>query len=722
MKKRNRIAALVLGTSMMFSTLPVSVLAVEQPNQNRGGVSDQNTEQSFDDDSSFVTENTELTSNASQGVTDEANQTNVAEATINGKLQQFTTLQEALNANDVTSVKLLKDTRENVTIEKGKNVILDLNGYTLNGGTVSQKPALMNNGTVVIVDSSNTNAGTIKREDTPKTGAYYTIQNEGTMTIKAGTVNNNSGQTPPKWAGSSLIANSVKSGSNAVLNIEGGVISQDNFIAVKNDEYGAVLNITGGTISSKTQAVQNWATANISGGVLTGAITTWTYDNTSATTTVTGGTIKGEFQAVKYGKDVTNVNKPVVKIQQGNTGTVPLISGSFEVGVHNTQDFKPTEGAGEVSVSAGYFTSNPNEYVASNYYVVQSDKPEYTYMVTNENPGKAPVITTEEVSATVSKDFEGKEEDKNAVNSLLTSKAPVVNGVSDVLTDTGKNAILNAAGVTDDEKNNANKPIEIEIKAEVEVVQADLQNNELTFEVTPVAKVTVNGQDKQKEVPVNNSYLNGQEIAVKLPVPTDFTVKEIVHTSDTAATEHFHETGNKTFTLKDGYAELSISHFSTLKLSDKITANFGSGSGGATVKLNPVYRAYNPNNGEHLYTVDEKEYKHVASVGWDAEGVAFMAEEEKNGQALYRVYNPNSGLHHYTLDEKEKNTLVSFGWHDEKVAWYTSKKPQSAPVYRVYNPNDGNHHYTMNKQEKDVLVSYGWQDEGLAFRTAPIEK
>ncbi len=150
--------------------------------------------------------------------------------------------------------------------------------------------------------------------------------------------------------------------------------------------------------------------------------------------------------------------------------------------------------------------------------------------------------------------------------------------------------------------------------------------------------------------------------------------------------------------------------------------NSGSGSGGATVKLNPVYRAYNPNNGEHLYTVDEKEYKHVASVGWDAEGVAFMAEEEKNGQALYRVYNPNSGLHHYTLDEKEKNTLVSLGWHDEKVAWYTSKKPQSAPVFRVYNPNDGNHHYTMNKQEKDVLVSYGWQNEGIAFRTAPIEK
>ena len=620
---------------------------------------------------------------------------------------------------NVTSVKLIKDTSENVTIAKDKNITLDLNGHTLNGGTVKGTPALMNNGTVVIVDSSNTNAGTIKREDTSKTTTYYTIQNEGTMTIKAGTVNNNSGQTPPEWAGSSLIANSVKSGSNAVLNIEGGVISQDNFIAVKNDEYGAVLNITGGTISSKTQAVQNWATANISGGVLTGAITTWTYESTNATTTVKGGTIKGNFEVVKY--DNNTVNKPVLKIQQENKNTVPYINGTFKIGV-NGDFFTPSADAATVSVSAGYFTFDPSNYVALNCAVEKSDNSAYTHMVKNDNPGEAPVIATEKVSATVSTNFEGKEEDKNTVTSLLNTKTPTVKGVKNVLTETGEDAILNAAGVTEDEKNNADNLIKIEIDAEVEVVQADLQNNELTFEVTPVAKVTVNGKDKQKEVPVNNSYLNGQEIAVKLPVPADFTVKEIVHTSDTAATEYFHETGNKTFTLKDGYAELSISHFSTLKLSDKITANSGSGSGGATVKLNPVYRAYNPNNGEHLYTLDEKEYKHVASVGWDAEGVAFMAEEEKNGQALYRVYNPNSGLHHYTLDEKEKNTLVSLGWRDEKVAWYTSKKPQSAPVFRVYNPNDGNHHYTMNKQEKDVLVSLGWQDEGLAFRTAPIEK
>ncbi|MDO4663690.1 MAG: hypothetical protein Q4A59_02270 [Erysipelotrichaceae bacterium] len=148
----------------------------------------------------------------------------------------------------------------------------------------------------------------------------------------------------------------------------------------------------------------------------------------------------------------------------------------------------------------------------------------------------------------------------------------------------------------------------------------------------------------------------------------------------------------------------------------------GSGGGGGSIqKLSRVYRAYNPNNGEHLYTLDEKEYKHVTSLGWHDEGVAFMAETEKNGQALYRVYNPNSGLHHYTSDENEKNMLVSLGWDEEGIAWYASNKPQSAPVYRVYNPNDGQHHYTMDGHEKDVLVSLGWTYEGIAFKTAPIE-
>lgn len=142
--------------------------------------------------------------------------------------------------------------------------------------------------------------------------------------------------------------------------------------------------------------------------------------------------------------------------------------------------------------------------------------------------------------------------------------------------------------------------------------------------------------------------------------------------------------------------------------------------------LDSVYRAYNPNNGEHFYTLDQKEFKYITSIGWNDEGIAFMAEGKTSGQGLcqplYRVYNPNSGLHHYTIDENEKNVLVSLGWHDEKIAWYASTKPMHYPVYRLYNPNDGHHLYTMDQHEKEVLDSIGWDYEGIAFRTAPIEK
>lgn len=133
-----------------------------------------------------------------------------------------------------------------------------------------------------------------------------------------------------------------------------------------------------------------------------------------------------------------------------------------------------------------------------------------------------------------------------------------------------------------------------------------------------------------------------------------------------------------------------------------------------------VYRAYNPNNGEHLYTANYDEFRTITNIGWHDEGIAFMTESAKDGNPLYRVYNPNNGLHHYTIDENEKNVLVSLGWKDEDVTMYTSKKPQCAAVFRVYNPNGGQHHYTKDANERNVLVSLGWKDEGIAFRTAEI--
>ncbi len=37
---------------------------------------------------------------------------------------------------------------------------------------------------------------------------------------------------------------------------------------------------------------------------------------------------------------------------------------------------------------------------------------------------------------------------------------------------------------------------------------------------------------------------------------------------------------------------------------------------------------------------------------------------------MYRLYNPNTGEHLYTGSKREGNKLVDVGWNDEGIGWY----------------------------------------------------
>lgn len=129
----------------------------------------------------------------------------------------------------------------------------------------------------------------------------------------------------------------------------------------------------------------------------------------------------------------------------------------------------------------------------------------------------------------------------------------------------------------------------------------------------------------------------------------------------------------------------------------------------------PVYRLYNPNSGEHFYTMDYNELAALVRMGWNDEGMAWRSQAD--GIPVYRLYNPNAGDHHYTTDEHEREFLMEQGWNDEGVSWNAASTSPEKEVYRLYNPNavTGTHHFTTNAKERDVLVSYGWNDEGKAF-------
>ena len=304
----------------------------------------------------------------------------------------YASLQAAVTAaqdNVQTTIVLNANTNENVEIPAGKNIVLDLNGYTLDGGTTSGTPALMNNGTVVIQDNSAAGTGTIKRSDNGPSGTYYTIRNEGTMTIEGGNVNNNAG-SPTQWSGSSLIANGVS--QTATLNISGGTISQDNFIAVKNDEKGT-LNITGGTISSQTQAVQNWCEASISGGRLTGAVTTWAYASYDGETTISGSAyIDGDVGVYWYGGNNSNTTQdgvqPKVTIEGGSI-TGNLIKAVNENNVNQSVDPDQLTDKATISVKGGNFGRPVNAFYLDDSLNVELVKPSqqdtpYSYYPTVE--------------------------------------------------------------------------------------------------------------------------------------------------------------------------------------------------------------------------------------------------------------------------------------------------------------------------------------------------
>ena len=129
-----------------------------------------------------------------------------------------------------------------------------------------------------------------------------------------------------------------------------------------------------------------------------------------------------------------------------------------------------------------------------------------------------------------------------------------------------------------------------------------------------------------------------------------------------------------------------------------------------------VYRLYNPNTGEHLYTPDRNEYNVLGTIGWQQENVGFISLGLSENP-IYRVYNPNAGDHHYTTNYGEVQNLVSLGWEYESIVAYGGPE-ENEPVYRVYNPNAkgaGAHHFTSDKNERDTLISWGWKDEGIAW-------
>ena len=75
--------------------------------------------------------------------------------------------------------------------------------------------------------------------------------------------------------------------------------------------------------------------------------------------------------------------------------------------------------------------------------------------------------------------------------------------------------------------------------------------------------------------------------------------------------------------------------------------------------------------GMHSYLTDIGELHVVTENGWRFEGIAFHAGGDV---PVYRMYNPGNGDHVFTVEETEKDYLELHGWSPEGVAFYAVRK------------------------------------------------
>ena len=65
-----------------------------------------------------------------------------------------------------------------------------------------------------------------------------------------------------------------------------------------------------------------------------------------------------------------------------------------------------------------------------------------------------------------------------------------------------------------------------------------------------------------------------------------------------------------------------------------------------------MYRMFNDATGEHLYTTSVNERNElVLHYGWTYEGIGWTGPV-KSATPVYRVYDPESGEHHYTVNRQ----------------------------------------------------------------------
>lgn len=560
---------------------------------------------------------------------------NKSENTLTVKGGSFTDVATAVKyAENNATIKVAQDTTSDVVVPADKTITLDLNGHKIVNSSTAQdntvadnlrKHTITNNGTLTIMDSVGTgvvdnvshgraalyNAGTISEikggkftrsvdnstdASSAKGNSYYVVENKEGATITA----ISAGDFLAVGKFSSLFRN-----GGTIGEISGGTFTQDGFIAFKNE--GTVNKISGGTFSSKDEScIQNWGTiGEICGGAITaGSIGIWNfssdkYSSAGKVTNISGGEIKGTTAAIRlndYDATYLNPTKPSSTNRASATISGGKINGVLQVNANTT-----------LTITGGYFTTDPTAYLAQDKGLVDSDLAGYykigdsTVNVDTKVKAGDPSVSVPDNSGLNKVDIENAAKSQATQTSLAKAASSLTSDQSIVGTEEDAKKALG-------DKVQGNQPITVVVQPYLDVKVVEVNNDAAAMSVyisalyNVIATTDPNNIRLPKEGENNANAVILKEkqdmsvskpVTIKLPLPSNFDTAgnklSIKHTKGNGSIEYY--TGTVTTDENNNkFVTFTTNGFSPFVIY-AASANVASIGDGANQKVYPTLQA-----------------------------------------------------------------------------------------------------------------------------------
>ena len=465
------------------------------------------------------------------------------------------------------AVTLLKDTAENVVIPADKMLTIDLAGHKLtnvNSHTIFNKGTLTINGNKGTVDNVTNGTAAVyndvmgkvtinggsytrsaeasKDENNSGGNSWYVIHNYGIMNINKGTFKFSDTNV---GAFSSLIHNGWYDGSkntaqkNAVMTINDGDFTQGTGgkITVKNDDYGE-LEIKGGVFTQPQKnyyCIFSYNIAKISGGTINGYVGN-AYGNETCDkgdlTISDNAVVNGGVQSATAAGNDSSDKKNLIKITDN----------AKVAGAITSADVK------YVSVSGGYFTTDPSKYLATSTdadkkYIAKAVTGDYKFHVELADKNDLQVVPVAGATSAPSKEElkNNKDIPSDKVDNIVTAakavSAPEISkAAQEVAANISDNSNTLGKQYQDAAKNEVPNQEKIEVRTYLDVEPKAYNKSAYTLDITPKYDVVVvgtkDGATAEKVVASDTlKVTNATNVSIQLPA-------DFVENTDTLYVQH----------------------------------------------------------------------------------------------------------------------------------------------------------------------------------------